>query len=94
MHHLLFLNPAATKLGCSQRRPLASIEAPQSRHPWPPGFLDLWRASIAELRPEGQTQQSWLWAAPAKHSTRQISEVPRRKQLHYFKPVGNLAMTG
>ena len=34
-----------------------------------PGVLDRWRASVAELRPDGQTQQSWLWAAPAKHST-------------------------
>jgi TnpA family transposase len=34
--------------------------------------LDRWRTTVAELRPDGQTQQSWLWAAPAKHSTRQI----------------------
>jgi len=43
-----------------------------------PALLDRWRTSVAELRPEGQTQQSWLWAAPAKHSTRQISEVLER----------------
>jgi TnpA family transposase len=35
------------------------------------------------LRPDGQTQQSWLWAAPAKHSTRQISEVLERIDLLY-----------
>jgi hypothetical protein len=35
-----------------------------------PATLDRWRASVSELRPDGQTQQSWLWAAPAKHSTR------------------------
>ncbi|REW35735.1 Tn3 family transposase, partial [Mycobacterium tuberculosis] len=29
------------------------------------------------------TQQSWLWAAPAKHSTRQISEVLERIDLLY-----------
>jgi len=40
-----------------------------------PATLDRWRTSVAELRPDGQTQQSWLWSAPAKHSTRQISEV-------------------
>ncbi|SEA98108.1 Tn3-like element IS1071 family transposase, partial [Acidovorax soli] len=33
--------------------------------------------------PDGQTQQSWLWAAPAKHSTRQISEVLERIDLLY-----------
>ncbi|PTT43605.1 Tn3-like element IS1071 family transposase, partial [Acidovorax sp. HMWF018] len=42
-----------------------------------------WRASVSELRPDGQTQQSWLWAAPAKHSTRQISEVLERIDLLY-----------
>ena len=38
---------------------------------------------FAELRPDGQTQQSWLWSAPAKHSTRQISEVLERIDLLY-----------
>ncbi len=45
--------------------------------------LDRWRTTVAELRPDGQTQQSWLWAAPAKHSTRQISEVLERIDLLY-----------
>ena len=48
-----------------------------------PALLDRWRTSVAELRPDGQTQQSWLWAAPAKHSTRQISEVLERIDLLY-----------
>ena len=48
-----------------------------------PAILNQWRASIAELRPDGQTQQSWLWAAPAKHSTRQITEVLERIDLLY-----------
>src|SRR3546814_10165596 len=26
-----------------------------------PATLDRWRASVSELRPDGQTQQSWLW---------------------------------
>jgi hypothetical protein len=38
-----------------------------------PALLDRWRASIAELRPDGQTQQSWLWAAPAKHGSVALS---------------------
>jgi len=48
-----------------------------------PATLDRWRTSVAELRPDGQTQQSWLWSAPAKHSTRQISEVLERIDLLY-----------
>ena len=45
--------------------------------------LERWRFAVAELRSDGQTQQSWLWAAPAKHSTRQISEVLERIDLLY-----------
>ncbi len=48
-----------------------------------PAVLGRWRTSVAELRPDGQTQQSWLWSAPAKHSTRQISEVLERIDLLY-----------
>ena len=50
-----------------------------------PAALDRWRASVSTLRPDGQTQQGWLWAAPAKHSTRQISEVLERIDLLYGK---------
>lgn len=53
-----------------------------------------WCALVAELRSDGQTQQSWLWAAPAKHSTRQISEVLERIDLLYglevHKHLGNI----
>ncbi len=48
-----------------------------------PTTLNRWRASVAQMRPDGQTQQSWLWTAPAKHSTRQISEVLERIDLLY-----------
>jgi len=48
-----------------------------------PGTLDRWRRAIAEPRADGQTQQSWLWATPAKHSTRQITEVLERIELLY-----------
>ena len=33
-----------------------------------PGTLDRWRRAIAAPRADGQTQQSWLWATPAKHT--------------------------
>lgn len=42
-----------------------------------------WSTLLAEIRSDGQTQQSWLWAAPAKHSTRQISEVLERIEYLY-----------
>ncbi len=48
-----------------------------------------WYALVAELRSDGQTQQSWLWAVPAKHSTRQISEVLERIDLLYCLEVHN-----
>ena len=60
----------------------------------PPATLDRWRRTIAEPRDTGQSRQSWLWAAPAKHSTRQISEVFERIELLYgldvHKYMGNL----
>ena len=42
-----------------------------------------WRHTLAQLRPDGQTQQSWLWEAPAKHSTVQITQVFERIDLLY-----------
>ncbi|MEO7128284.1 MAG: Tn3 family transposase [Rhodoferax sp.] len=46
-------------------------------------LLDKWRRKLAEFRPDGQTQQSWLWEAPAKHSTVQIAQVFERIDLLY-----------
>jgi len=46
-------------------------------------ILDRWCSTLADYRSDGQSQQSWLWAAPAKHSTRQISEVLERIDLLY-----------
>jgi hypothetical protein len=37
-----------------------------------------WQAALSVTRADGQTQQSWLWEVPAKHSSRQISEVFER----------------
>jgi len=33
---------------------------------------------IAQLHAAGLTYQSWLWKAPARHSTRQVGEVLER----------------
>jgi Domain of unknown function (DUF4158) len=40
--------------------------------------LRQWAAAMAASRSDGQHCQSWLWSAPAKHSTRQIAEVLER----------------
>ncbi len=61
----------------------------------PSDMLDKWRRTLAEFRPDGQIQQSWLWEAPAKHSTVQIAQVFERLDLLYSLDVhthlGNLS---
>ena len=49
----------------------------------PGELLDKWRRTLCEFRPDGQIQQSWLWEAPAKHSTVQIAQVFERIDLLY-----------
>ncbi|MGH8848522.1 MAG: Tn3 family transposase, partial [Polaromonas sp.] len=49
----------------------------------PSDMLDKWRHTLAQFRPDGQIQQSWLWEAPAKHSTPQIAQVFERIDLLY-----------
>jgi len=40
--------------------------------------LKRWSAALDSPRPDGQHVQNWLWSAPAKHSSRQITEVLER----------------
>ena len=49
----------------------------------PQDLLDKWRNALTQLRADGQTQQSWLWEAPARHSSVQISQVFERIDLLY-----------
>jgi hypothetical protein len=44
-------------------------------------LLAQWMRTITQPREDGATVQSWLWAAPAKHSTRQIDRVLERIEL-------------
>ena len=44
----------------------------------PAGLLKRWASALDSARLDGQHSQSWLWSAPAKHSTRQITEVLER----------------
>jgi len=53
----------------------------------PSDLLNKWHHTSAQLRPDGQTQQSWLWEAPAKHSTVQIAQVFERIELLYSSDV-------
>ncbi len=53
----------------------------------PPELLARWRSAMSVLRPDGQTQQSWLWSPPAKHSAKQIDEVFARIELLYAMDV-------
>jgi hypothetical protein len=46
-----------------------------------PHLLAQWKRTITQPREDGATVQSWLWAAPAKHSTRQIDRVLERIEL-------------
>ena len=46
-----------------------------------PDLLAQWKRTITQPRQDGATVQSWLWAAPAKHSTRQIDRVLERIEL-------------
>jgi hypothetical protein len=45
--------------------------------------LERWRQALVVPRQAGLSQQSWLWAAPAKHSSRQIEELLERIETLY-----------
>jgi TnpA family transposase len=44
-------------------------------------LLAQWKDTITRPREDGTTVQSWLWAPPAKHSSRQIDQVLERIEL-------------
>ena len=46
-------------------------------------LLERWRQALVTPREAGLSQQSWLWAAPAKHSPRQIEELLERIETLY-----------
>ena len=49
--------------------------------------LARWRTLLTCEHASGLTVQTWLWAAPAKHSTRRIEEVLERIKLRYLLDV-------
>ena len=46
-------------------------------------LLERWRQALVTPHETGLSQQSWLWAAPAKHSPRQIEELLGRIETLY-----------
>ena len=56
-----------------ERETAASIRASV-----PASTLKRWTSALDTPRPDGQACESWLWSAPAKHPTRQITEVLER----------------
>jgi TnpA family transposase len=46
-------------------------------------LLERWRQALVTPHETGLSQQSWLWAAPAKHSPRQIEELLERIETLY-----------
>ena len=52
----------------------ASIDAP---------LRERWRQTLVAPLESGETLQQWLWAAPAKHSSRQIEELLERVEKLY-----------
>jgi hypothetical protein len=48
-----------------------------------PALVDRWQQALVRLREASLTMQSWLWAPPAKHSTRQMDELLERIEVLY-----------
>jgi len=48
-----------------------------------PGLLMQWQAALTEPHASGATLQTWLWAPPARHSSRQIEEMVDRIERLY-----------
>ncbi len=57
---------------------LEAVTAQAIRAAVPAVALKRWSSAMEATRADGQHYQSWLWSAPAKHSTRHISEVLER----------------
>ena len=77
-HDRVLRRQVAAALNLLEAQTSAAITASAS-----PTVLAQWIRALATLRPDGQTQQAWLWQAPAKHSTVQLAQVFERIELLY-----------
>ncbi len=81
-HRLLIVHDRALRaLVATASRDLEAELAATIRRTASPAMRQRWLATTTATRPDGQTTQNWLWAAPARHSTRQITEVLERIEL-------------
>ncbi len=78
-HRLIIVHDRAIRtLVAAALVELDSETAAAIRASVPVSMLKRWSLTLESPRPDGQHCQSWLWRAPAKHSTRQIAEVLER----------------
>jgi len=78
-HRLLIVHERVIRgLMATALTELEAVTAKAIRAAVPAGTLSRWASALNTIRPDGQHCQSWLWGAPAKHSTRQIVEVLER----------------
>ena len=78
-HRLIIVHDRAIRaLVAAALAELEAATAQAIRAEVPAVILKRWPSAAETTRPDGQPCQSWLWSAPAKHSTRQIGEVLER----------------
>ena len=78
-HRLIIVHDRAIRaLVAAALAELEATTAQAIRAEVPAVILKRWPSAAETTRPDGQPCQSWLWSAPAKHSTRQIGEVLER----------------
>lgn len=78
-HRLIIVHDRAIRaLVAAALAELEAATAQAIRAEVPPVILKRWPSAVETTRPDGKPCQSWLWSAPAKHSTRQIGEVLER----------------
>ena len=67
----------------SARREHEAQLARRIDHAVEPGLMIQWRGAITAPHGSGSSLQTWLWAPPAKHSSRQIEEMVERIECLY-----------
>ncbi len=75
---IIFHERALRSLVASELAELEARAAASIHSTVPPATWRRWVAAMKQVRPDGQHIQNWLWAAPAKHSTRQFAQMLER----------------
>ena len=83
-HRLLIVHERRLRTLISVARGQHEAElAKRIGHSIEPHLLERWRAALTGAHKSGCSLQSWLWAASAKHSSRQIEEMIERIETFY-----------